>query len=167
MDGNERENLVTVPPEAGAGPGKTTHQTSEDSGGVEGLPEAAREVGKDELQGHNHHRYNSNYLMVITTTLLSEDHKAAKCQVNAVQAPLEMRVASRLSYEKYTFLTEGGGVYYHILATSTKHNLVYKTGRTIRPQGCYEALDHGKKFVECVVNNVDESNKIAGQTIYR
>merc|ERR1719400_2394868 len=58
----------------------------------------------------------------------------------------EMRVASRLSYEKYTFLTEG---------------------RTIRPQGCYETLDHGKKFVECVVNNVDESNKIAGQTIYR
>ena len=106
-------------------------------------------------------------IIVITTTLLSEDHKAAKCQVNAVQAPLEMRVASRLSYEKYTFLTEGGGVYYHILATSTKHNLVYKTGRTIRPQGCYETLDHGKKFVECVVNNVDESNKIAGQTIYR
>jgi len=67
-------------------------------------------------------------------------------KVNAVQAPLEMRVASRLSYEKYTFLTEG---------------------RTIRPQGCYETLDHGKKFVECVVNNVDESNKIAGQTIYR
>ena len=106
-------------------------------------------------------------IIVITTTLLSEDHKAAKCQVNAVQAPLEMRVASRLSYEKYTFLTEGGGIYYHILATSTKYNLVYKTGRTIRPQGCYETLDHGKKFVECVVNNVDETNKIAGQTIYR
>ena len=49
-------------------------------------------------------------IIVITTTLLSEDHKAAKCQVNAVQAPLEMRVASRLSYEKYTFLTEGGGI---------------------------------------------------------
>ena len=65
-------------------------------------------------------------IIVITTTLLSEDHKAAKCQVNAVQAPLEMRVASRLSYEKYTFLTEGGGVYYHILATSTRHNLFTK-----------------------------------------
>ena len=65
MDGNERENLVTVPPEAGAGPGKTTHQTSEDSGGVEGLPEAAREVGKDELQGHNHshHCHNRNIIV--------------------------------------------------------------------------------------------------------
>ena len=50
-------------------------------------------------------------IIVITTTLLSEDHKAAKCQVNAVQAPLEMRVASRLSYEKYTFLTEGGAIF--------------------------------------------------------
>ena len=28
-------------------------------------------------------------------------------QVNSVQAPLEMRVASRLSYERFTFLTEG------------------------------------------------------------
>ena len=46
-----RENLVTVPPEAGAGPGKTTHQTSKDSRGVEGLPEATRKVVKDELQG--------------------------------------------------------------------------------------------------------------------
>merc|ERR1719237_1642664 len=68
-------------------------------------------------------------------------------KVNSVQAPLEMRVASRLSYERFTFLTEG---------------------RTIRPQGCYETLDRGKKFVECVVNSVDPaSNKIAGQTIYR
>jgi len=67
-------------------------------------------------------------------------------KVNSVQAPLEMRVASRLSYERFTFLTEG---------------------RTIRPQGCYETLDHGKKFVECVVNSLDASNKIAGQTIYR
>ena len=30
-----------------------------------------------------------------------------KSQVNSVQAPLEMRVASRLSYERFTFLTEG------------------------------------------------------------
>ena len=51
-----RENLVTVPPEAGAGPGKTTHQTSKDSRGVEGLPEATRKVVEDELQGHNYHR---------------------------------------------------------------------------------------------------------------
>ena len=109
-----RENLVTVPPEAGAGSGKTTHQTSEDSRGVEGLPEATRKVVKDELQGHNHFNPNPIFLIliliiVIITTLLAH-HKATKCQVNAVQAPLEMRVASRLSYEKYTFLTEGGAV---------------------------------------------------------
>ena len=86
-----RENLVTVPPEAGAGPGETTHQTSEDSRGVEGLPEATRKVGKDELQGHNHFNPNPIFLIliliiVIITTLLAH-HKATKCQVNAVPSP--------------------------------------------------------------------------------
>ena len=83
-----------------------------------------------------------------------------------MQAPLEMRVASRLSYERFTFLTEGqlNTVTFNAF-TNVKISF---SGRTIRPQGCYETLDHGKKFVECVVNSVDpESNKIAGQTIYR
>lgn len=66
--------------------------------------------------------------------------------VNSVQAPLENRVASRQSYERFTFMTEG---------------------KIVRPQGCYETLEHGKKFIECVVNSHDESNKLLGQTIYR
>ena len=81
-------------------------------------------------------------------------------KVNSVQAPLEMRVASRLSYEKFTLLTRGK-------VNHEKHFVTFFSGKTIRPQGCYETLDNGKKFVECVVNTFDGESKIAGQTIYR
>jgi hypothetical protein len=80
-------------------------------------------------------------------------------KVNSVQASLETRVASRLSYERFTLLTEG-----------TVHHSSHITrcaGKAVRPQGCYETLDKGKKFVECVVNSFDASNRINGQTIYR
>ena len=81
-------------------------------------------------------------------------------KVNSVQAPLEMRVASRLSYEKFTLLTRGK-------VNHEKHLVIFFSGKTIRPQGCYETIDNGKKFVECVVNTFDGESKISGQTIYR
>ena len=52
--------LFAVPPEAGTGFGETAHEAAEDIGGAERLSEAARKVGKDELQGdllHSHHPF--------------------------------------------------------------------------------------------------------------
>ena len=43
--------FFAVPPKAGAGFGETTHKAAENLGGAERLPEAAREMGKDELKG--------------------------------------------------------------------------------------------------------------------
>jgi len=66
-------------------------------------------------------------------------------KLNNVQASLETRVSSRLSYEKYKVMTEG---------------------ETFRPQGCYETIENGKIFIECVVNSND-SNNLPKQTVYR
>ena len=63
-----------------------------------------------------------------------------------MQAPLESRVASRQSYEKYKLLTHG---------------------RNIRPQGCYETLDRGVKYIECVINTELLPNFLTKQTVYR
>ena len=50
--------LFAVPPEAGTGFGETAHEAAEDIGGAERLSEAARKVGKDELQGDLHHSHH-------------------------------------------------------------------------------------------------------------
>ena len=109
--------LFAVPPEAGTGFGETTHEAAEDIGGAERLSEAARKVGKDELQGDL--IINFLFFSISIDIIIINDSSSSwspmvtillmlyKSQVNSVQAPLEMRVASRLSYERFTFLTEG------------------------------------------------------------
>ena len=106
-----------MPPEAGTGFGETTHEAAEDIGGAERLSEAARKVGKDELQGDL--IINFLFFSISIDIIIINDSSSSwspmvtillmlyKSQVNSVQAPLEMRVASRLSYERFTFLTEG------------------------------------------------------------
>ena len=39
-------------------------------------------------------------------------------------------------------------------------------GETFRPQGCYETIENGKIFIECIVNSNDSSNH-PKQTVYR
>ena len=39
-------------------------------------------------------------------------------------------------------------------------------GETFRPQGCYENIENGKIFIECVVTSND-SNNVPKQTVYR
>ena len=55
------------------------------------------------------------------------------------------QVSSRASYEKFKVMTKG---------------------ETFRPQGCYETIENGKIFIECVVNSND-SNNLPKQTVYR
>jgi len=66
-------------------------------------------------------------------------------KLNNVQASLETRVSNRISYKKYKVMTEG---------------------ETFRPQGCYETIENGKIFIECIVNSNDSSNH-PKQTVYR
>merc|ERR1719474_439791 len=66
-------------------------------------------------------------------------------KLSNVQASLETRVSSRASYEKFKVMTKG---------------------ETFRPQGCYETIENGKIFIECVVNSND-SNNLPKQTVYR
>ena len=55
------------------------------------------------------------------------------------------QVSSRMLYEKFKVMTKG---------------------ETFRPQGCYETIENGKIFIECVVNSND-SNNLPKQTVYR
>merc|ERR1719483_1976093 len=66
-------------------------------------------------------------------------------KLNNVQASLETRASNRISYKKYKVMTEG---------------------ETFRPQGCYETIENGKIFIECIVNSNDSSNH-PKQTVYR
>ena len=58
--------LFAVSPEAGGGSRETAHKAAEDIGGAESLPEAAREVGKHELQGDQEPLF-INFLHLSTT----------------------------------------------------------------------------------------------------
>jgi len=66
-------------------------------------------------------------------------------KLNNVQASLEKRVSNRISYEKFKVMTEG---------------------ELFRPQGCYETIENGNIFIECVVNSNDSRNQ-PQQTVYR
>ena len=82
--------LLAVPPKAGGGSGETAHQAAEDLGGAESLPEAAREVGKHELQGdqeslhqlpppfhhhrHHHHRHRQCFENMHLRSTLCKPH---------------------------------------------------------------------------------------------
>jgi len=60
------------------------------------------------------------------------------------QASLEMRVSSRLEYERYKLMIHG---------------------KNSNEQGCFETTENGKKLIQCVVNSKSTFKKVEKETV--